>query len=43
MNLVVLEGLEYTVNRSLAHRMSPFAALSARDTSRQSRGNNGEL
>jgi hypothetical protein len=28
MNQVVLEGLEYTVNRSLARRMSPFAALS---------------
>jgi hypothetical protein len=34
MNLVVLEALEFTVNRSLAHRMSPVAALSARDTSR---------
>jgi hypothetical protein len=30
----MLEGFEYTVNRFLAHRMSPFAALSARDTSR---------
>jgi hypothetical protein len=35
MNLVVLEGLEYAVNRSLAHGMSPFAALSAPDTSRR--------
>ena len=30
MNQVVLEGLEYTIDRSLAHSMSPFAALSGR-------------
>ena len=30
MNQVVLEGLAYTIDRSLAHSMSPFAALSGR-------------
>ena len=30
MNQVALEGLEYTIDRSLAHSMSPFAALSGR-------------
>ena len=30
MNQVVLEGLEYTIDRSLAHSMWPFAALSGR-------------
>ena len=30
VNQVVLEGLEYTIDRSLEHSMSPFAALSGR-------------